>query len=149
MVRGTDLKLGVNVDEKGVNKLRRELQKRINQVNKKEKVATEDAAEYAALAAQSVAPVFEQYLIKSIDYRVEDKKRAVVYVDENIIKQNPTAKSEGNDFNYAYYIHEIDSDYPVKIKSGEPRFLAFGAEEGRKFVREKLRRSSSVNYSFN
>lgn len=139
MARGVDLQVSARASEADINRLRRKLQTQINKIRKGTSRTVEDAAKFGQLAAKSAAPNDRGYLIRSIKYRTEKGDRAVVYVDENVIYENPSATHNEGAFNYAYYIHEIDSNYPVNISSGDPKFMEFAMESSRKFIGQKIR----------
>lgn len=139
MVRAAGLKVSARVNQDDVNRLRRALQTRINKIRKGSSQTVEDAAEFGQLAAKSAAPYYRGYLFRSIKYRTEKGNRAVVYVDENVLYENPSATHKGGNFNYAYYIHEVDSTFPVNIQSGDPQFMKVASDATRKFLQTKLR----------
>lgn len=139
MARGAGLQFSARASEQDINRIRRNLQTRINRIKKNPDKTLKMAAEFGQLVAQSVAPQDTGILVQSIKHRTEEGGRAVVYVDEDVLLSNPSAKWNGKAFNYAYYIHEINSDFPVRITSGEPRFMAFAADATRKFLKEQLR----------
>lgn len=139
MVKGAGVQFSVRASEADVNRARRMVQTQLNKVLKAGVTLPKELAEFGKLAAKSAAPYDRGYLFKSIKHRTNEGGEAIVYVDENVLFENPTATHDGGNFNYARYIHEVDSKYPVNITSGDPKFMEFATDSALNLLDKKIR----------
>lgn len=136
MVKGV-IQFSANADRKSVERARRRVASELNKLIRIAENTPWDAARIAQLSAKGVAPYERGYIFRAIKMST-DKNQAMVYVDQDVLFENP---SNINRFNYALHMHVYNGDMGrgIKIKSGEPRFLSFGRKRALDFVRQDIK----------